>query len=224
MTSMLTRRGLIVGSGALAAGAAPLAAAAAAVTPLSPGLLRFDVLRNDSLIGQHVISLTRNGAVLLAAINVRFVVTFGPVTLYRYSHTVREEWRDGIFERMESNTNDDGTSHNVRAERTVEGVVVRTGSGKRTVMPMATIPLTHWNYLCMSTPLFNPQTGEQVRPQVLARGEESVSLADGRAIRARRYSLSGDVALDDWYDRTHTWVALRSTGSDGSTISYRRAA
>lgn len=224
MKSMLTRRGLIVGSGALATGATQLVAAAAAAPPLSPGLLRFDVLRNDSLIGQHVITLTRNGAVLLAAINVRFVVTLGPITLYRYTHTVREEWRDGIFERMESNTNDDGTSHSVRADRTADGVVVRTGSGKRTVMPRETVPLTHWNYICMSAPLFNPQTGEQVRPQVLARGEESVSLADGRAIRARRYSLSGDVALDDWYDGTQTWVALRSTGSDGSTISYRRAA
>ena len=223
MKSMLTRRRMIVGSGALAARAAQLAAASEAVTLLSPGLLRFDVLRNDSLIGQHVITLTRNGAVFLAEINVRFVVTLGPITLYRYTHAVREEWRDGIFERMESNTNDDGTNHSVRADRTAEGVVVHTGSGKRTVMPMATIPMTHWNYVCMSAPLFNPQTGEQVRPQVLARGEESVSLADGRAIRARRYSLSGDVTLDDWYDGAHTWVALRSTGSDGSTISYRRA-
>lgn len=223
MKSTLTRRRMIVGSGALAAGVAPLAAASAAVTPPSAGLLRFDVLRNDRLIGQHVITLTRTDAVLLAAINVRFVVTLGPITLYRYTHTVREEWRDGMFERMESSTNDDGTNHSVKADRTSEGIVVRTGSGKRTVMPMATIPLTHWNYLCMSAPLFNPQTGERVRPRVLARGEEAISLADGRAIRARRYSLSGDVALDDWYDGTHTWAALRSTGSDGSTISYRRA-
>lgn len=224
MTTMLTRRGLIVGSGALAAGLTPLGDAAANVTPPLPGLLRFDVLRNDSLIGQHAVTLTRNGAVLLAAIDVRIAVTLGPITLYRYTHTVREEWRDGIFERMESNTNDDGTRHDVQAERTAEGVVVRTGGGKRTVMPVATIPLTHWNYMCMSAPLFNPQTGEQVRPQVQARGEEAVSFADGRAIPARRYSLSGDVALDDWYDRTHSWVALRSIGSDGSTISYRRAA
>ncbi len=222
MIAVLTRRRVMVGSGALAAGAAPRGAPAA-VTSVPPGLLRFDVFRNDSLIGQHVINLTRDGAVLLASIDVRLVITLGPIALYRYTHTVREQWRDGLFERMESNTNDDGTIHDVRAERTPEGVVVRTGNGKRVVMSAAMIPLTHWNYLCMSVPLFNPQTGEQVRPQVLEHGEESVSLADGRAIRARRYSLTGDVALDDWYDEAHSWVALRTTGRDGSAIAYRRA-
>ena len=224
MNSRVTRRSLGAGISALAVGAAPLVAVAAAGTPLSLGRLRFDVYRNGSLIGQHVIDVTRDGGALLAVIDVRIAVTFGFITVYRYTHTVREEWRDGKFERMESNTNDDGSIHGVRADRTAEGVVVRTGSGTRTVMPESTIPLTHWNYLCMSTSLFNPQTGERVRAQVLARGEESVLIADGRATRARRYSLSGDVVLDNWYDDAHTLVAIRSTGVDGSTISYRRAA
>lgn len=224
MNCPLTRRRLIKRSGALIAAATPLVAATAAVTPISPGRLRFDVFRNDSMIGQHVIDLTRDGEALRAAIDVRIVVAFGPITLYRYTHSVREEWRDGKFVRMESTTNDDGTNHSVRAERTADGIAVRTGSGTLTMMPLTTIPLTHWNYLCMSTPLFNPQTGDQVLAQVRPRGEESVALADGRAIRARRYSVSGDVVLDDWYDEANTLAAIRSIGSDGSTISYRRGA
>jgi len=213
---MLTRRGLIAGS-------AMLAMPAAAITVPPPGLLRFDVLRNNSRIGQHIVRLQRDGAVLRANISVEIAVGIGPVTLFRYTHTVREEWQDARFMSMESETNDDGTRHRVRAESTAEGVVVRTGDGKRVVLSPETIPLTHWNSLCMRAPLFNPQTGAAVRPTVLARGEESIALADGRSIRARRYTLSGDIALDDWYDSTHSWVALDSIGRDGSRIAYRRA-
>jgi hypothetical protein len=49
-----------------------------------------------------------------------------------------------------------------------------------------------------------------------------VALADGRMVRAARYSLVGKPALDDWYDDARQWTALRTIGKDGSTIDYRR--
>lgn len=216
---MLTRRCLI--AVAVAGGAAIVRRAPAAVLP-PPGVLRFEVLRNNRRIGEHVIRLTQDGANMRAAINVEIAVGLGPITLYRYKHTVTEEWRDGIFVRMESETNDDGTRHSVRAERTAEGVAVRTSDGKRVVMPPATIPLTHWNDQCMSAPLFNPQTGEHVRPQVRQLGEGSIPLANGRIVRARRYALTGEIVLDDWYDEARSWVALDCIGRDRSAIAYRR--
>ena len=217
---MLTRRGLIAET--MAGGAALIRQASAAVLPPS-GVLRFEVLRNDRRLGEHVIRLTQDSTTMRAAINVEIAVGLGPITLYRYTHNVQEEWRDGIFMRMESETNDDGTRHSVRAERTTEGVAVRTGDGKRMVMPPATIPLTHWNDKCMSALLLNPQTGDQVRPQVRLLGEGNIPLANGRIVRARRYALTGEIALDDWYDEARSWVALDCIGRDGSTIAYRRA-
>lgn len=216
----LSRRRLIAGSAALIA--APMAAIAA--TETRPNALVFDVMRNGSRIGHHTVQLQPANGTLVARVNVEIAVGLGPIILYRYTHTVRETWREGEFVSMESETNDDGTRHRVQADRRDNGVVVRTGDGKSEVMPADTIPLTHWNYRCMSAPLFNPQTGKRVAPQVQPRGQDTVALSDGRSVRATRYSLSGDVVLDDWYDTARAWTALRSTGTDGSAIAYVRRA
>lgn len=219
---MISRRDMIVAGSAFIAPTAG-APGATAMTMPAPGRLRFDVLRNDSRIGQHTVTLTQDGAVLRASIRVDIAVSLGPIVLYRYTHSVQEIWRDGRFVSLESETNDDGTRYRVVAERRADGVTVNAGNAKDLVLPAETIPLTHWHQQCMVAPLFHPQTGERLAPSVALRGEETIALADGRMVRANRYSLTGDVALDDWYDTARTWTALRSVGRDGSMIAYRRA-
>jgi len=218
---MLSRRTVIVGGAALAAGEITHGTALAVAPP--PGLLRFDVSRNGSRIGEHVVRLSRSGATVRAEISVEIAVGFGPITLYRYTHSVREEWQDSQFQWMEARTNDDGTPYHVRAERTAKGVVVRRQGGDEAIMAADTIPLTHWNDTCLRAPLFNPQTGLPLNMAVQPRDTEMIDLGGGRMIRARRYSLVGDETLDTWYDDRNMWTALRSAGRDGSTISYRRA-
>ncbi|MSP29620.1 MAG: hypothetical protein EXR09_03975 [Acetobacteraceae bacterium] len=77
---MLMRRGLIAGT--IAGGAALARPASAAALP-PPGVLRFEVLRNGRCIGEHVVRLTQDGAIMLAAINTEIAVGLGPVTVYR---------------------------------------------------------------------------------------------------------------------------------------------
>ena len=220
---MLSRRNLMLGGIALASSGATHDAALAMAVP-SPGLLHFDVLRNDNRIGEHVVRLIGSGTTMRAEISVEIAVGFGPITVFRYTHAVREEWRDGQFQRMESRTNDDGTLHHVRAERVTEGVLVQRGGGEKIVLAADTIPLTHWNYRCTRAPLFNPQTGILLNLTVQPRAAEMIELGAGRMARARRYSLVGETTLDSWYDDKDAWTALRSAGRDGSTISYRRSA
>jgi hypothetical protein len=214
---MIARRGLLAGGTALAA-ASPICVAA---SPAPPDL-RFEVLRNDTRIGHHVIRFRQEGTALEATIDVNIAVRVGPIVLYRYTLQARETWRDGAFQSLESQANDDGTHHTVRAARTEESIIVEASAAPRAILPPNAIPLTHWNNLCMERPLFNPQDGAPIASRVLTRGEEAVPLADGRAIRATRFSLIGKVALDDWYDMTRIWTALRAPGRDGSTIEYRR--
>jgi len=219
---MLSRRNLIVGVAAIAAGPAVHGQALAVASP-PPGLLRFDVSRNGSRIGEHVVSLSRSGTTMRAEISVEIVVGFGPITLYRYKHAVREEWQNGQFRWMESETNDNGTLYQVQAERTTEGVLARRSGSDETIMSAGTIPLTHWNAACLRAPLFNPQTGQTLKMAVYSRDVEMIDLGGERMTRARRYSLVGEETLDTWYDDRNVWTALRSTGRDGSIISYRRA-
>ena len=218
---MLSRRNLIVGSAALATGVIEHGPALAVAR--QPGLLRFDVTRNGSRIGEHAVLLSRSGPAVQAEVSVEIAVGFGPITLYRYKHTVREEWHDNQFQWMEARTNDDGTPYQVRAERTAKGVVVRRDGGDETIMAAETIPLTHWNVSCLRAPLFNPQTGQILNMAVYSRDVEMIDLGGERMTRARRYSLVGEETLDTWYDDRNVWTALRSAGRDGSIISYRRA-
>jgi hypothetical protein len=186
--------------------------------------LRFDVLRNNSGIGRHIIKFREEGRDLIANIAVEITVGFGPITLYRYKHKVRESWRDGAFLGLESETDDNGKHYRVSAARTEDHVVVKSSGVRQAILRPEAIPLTHWNKLCIERPLFNPQSGAIMTPGVRAHGEETVPLGDGRKVRAVRYSFMLQPALDDWYDSAGHWTALRTKGWDGSVIAYRRAA
>jgi hypothetical protein len=212
---MISRRRLITGGAALTVVPAAVMA--------MPAELRFEVMRNGNKIGQHVITFHQTGDTLLATVAVEIVVRLGPIALFRYTHSVRESWSSGTFGTLDSETNDDGKPFHVHAARSAGGVVVESSAIPRAILAAQTIPLTHWNVLCMERPLFNPQDGVPVASRVIAHGEEMVVLASGTMVSAARFSLAGSVNLDDWYDAARLWTALRTTGTDGSRIEYHRA-
>jgi hypothetical protein len=212
----------VIGRRALLTGA--LAVLAPGCASAMPPELRFNVMRNGSAIGHHVVTFRQDGDTLLASTAVDIAVRFGPLVLFRYTHSVRETWRNGQFVTLDSDTDDNGTPWRVHAVRAGDHVLVEGLEVPARVLPPATVPLTHWNILCTERPLFNPQDGVPVESSVVPRGEDMVPLADGTTVRAAHYSLVGKVALDDWYDDSRVWTALRSVGKDGSTIDYRRAA
>ena len=154
---------------------------------------------------------------------VEIAVRLGPIVLYRYKHSVRESWRFDQFVNLDSETDDDGKPYRVHAVRDGDHVVVETGEGRQ-VFSANTIPLTHWNILCMSRPLFNPQDGVLIDSKIVPRGETMVALADGKMVRASRYSVVGKYSLEDWCDDARQWTALTTkkakTGRK-STIAVR---
>ena len=86
--------------------------------------LCFNVMRNGGRIGQHSIGFRHEGGMLTANISLEIVVRLGPIPLFRYSHKVRETWRDGGFLTFESETDENGKRHRVSAARTAENVIV----------------------------------------------------------------------------------------------------
>jgi hypothetical protein len=216
---MIVRRHVLSGGTALAVVTAVQARAATV-----PPDRHFEVFRNDSRIGHHTVGFRAEGDTLVATVGVEIAVRLGPIPLFRYTHSVRETWRGDQFLSLESDTNDDGKHFHVQASNAGNQVVIVTEAAPRTVFPPDTIPLTHWNILCMRRKLFNPQDGVPIDSTVVSRGETMVPLADGQQVRASHFSLVGKVALDDWYDTAQYWTALHSTGTDGSRIEYRLAA
>lgn len=218
---MIARRRMLTGAVTLGLGAPALAQTngAAARRPVD---VAFDVTRDGSHIGRHAITFQTDGPALTARISVDIVVTFGPVTLYRYELKATEIWRGGVFQTLDGETNSNGTPLRVRAVRGPEGLTVDATGQPRTVFPAETLPLSHWNILCTERPLFNLGDGTAIGAKARALGEETVTLANGQTVAASHYALAGKVNLDDWYDRENTWTALKTLGRDGSRIEYRR--
>jgi hypothetical protein len=60
-----------------------------------------------------------------------------------------------------------------------------------------------------------------MHPKVTPGKIETIPADGGRKVIARRFSLSGDVQLDMWYDDRLGWTGLRFSRG-GSVIRYER--
>ena len=117
-----------------------------AVASVPPdGDLAFRVLRGDSPMGDHRLTFQRDGARLEVLVSIDLDVKLGPFTLYEYTHENREVWRDGRLVRLSTETDDDGESFFVEAQRTDDGLRVETREGSR-IVPGDIIPSSYWNY------------------------------------------------------------------------------
>jgi len=214
---MIARRGLLVGTGCAA-----LAGTALAGLPVPPSsTLGFRVVRNGRPIGQHRLSFESDGGGLTVRVTVDIAVSFGPITLYRYRHRAREQWEDGRVVAFQAETNDDGTDTTVTMRGEGDRLVVESSQAGTYLAPSGALPATHWNRRMLQGPFINTQTGEVMRPDIRSAGTEPLPWAPQR--RGERLVLSGDVAMETWYDPTPAWVGLRFLGSDGSTIQYEIA-
>lgn len=214
---MIGRRKLLMG--ACAAAMADRAAAALPV-PLS-STLGFRVVRNGRPIGNHQLSFENDDGRLIVRVVVDIAVLFGPITLYRYRHRARERWENGRVVAFQAETNDDGTNSTVAMRREGDRLLVESSQAGTYLAPAGALPATHWNRSMLQGPFINTQTGEVMRPDIRSAGVEPLPWAPQR--RGERLVLSGDVALETWYDPTPAWVGLRFLGSDGSTVQYEIA-
>ena len=216
---MLARRRL----GQLAIGAALAGARPARASPVPPGKsLRFLVTRNGSEIGTHALSFEQAGDDLVVHIDVHMRVGLGPLTFFRYVHQGEERWRGGQFVSLQTQTDDDGEALRVNARHNGDHVRVEATGLAPQDLPANALPLTHWNVACMHAKLFNPQDGVVLQETSQPRGSELVALSNGSKVQATRYALAGKAPIDDWYDDTQIWTALRAKVKDGSILTYTR--
>jgi hypothetical protein len=203
----------------LAAGAvlAPSSILRAAIA--TEGRIAFDVLREGTSIGRHVIGFRRDGGDLLVDIDIALDVKFAFLTLYRYRHRNRERWRDGRLIDLNSETDDDGTPHWVRAVAAGDGLRVESGEG-RFMVPAGTLPTSYWNPRTIEQrQLLDSQHGRLLSVEVRPEGEEDVMLPLG-AQTARQYRMGGDLKLDLWYGPRGEWLKLAFVAK-GAEIEYR---
>ena len=202
----------------LAAGAA-MAPASGLRAALTPGnRIAFDVLRESSSIGSHVLGFRRDGDDLLVDIDIALEVRFAFITFFRYRHRNRERWRNDRLISLNSETDDDGKAHWVRAEARGDGLRVESGEGSYTA-PADTLPTSYWNPRTVEQrQLLDSQHGRLLSVEVQPRGEDNLLLPMGLK-SARQYRVAGDLKLDLWYGPRGEWLKL-AFEAKGADIEY----
>lgn len=200
MSLLIGRRELIMGG----AGLALVPGAALAV----PNRLAFTVFRNGTKVGEHVVVFTGDDAARTATTNVAMTVKVGPVPVYKYKHTAIEKWVDGKWASIETSTNGNGKMTKASA-RQMGTYVAITGPAGASRGPANALPLSHWNQGNFGKPLFNQQEGKMLKVNVTQ-------------VKPGHWQVRGDAEIDDYYDASGNWMALKGKLEDGSTMEYKR--
>ena len=199
-SSSLTRRSLVAGLAAT-----PLLASLTAHRALAApaGNLQFDILRNDSPIGEHRLTAEKTASGLRVAIDTDIRVRVLGVTAYRYRHESREEWAEadgGLrLAALRSRTDDNGSDFRVEGEADGAGFRV-DGSEGPLVAPADVVPASYWNPLVLRRQrLLNTKRGTLFEASAEPRGQETIESA-GERVQALHAFIAGDPAVHLWFD------------------------
>ena len=193
-------------------------ASAAGALPYGSSL-SFVAYRNGEPIGRHTVTFDRDGNELRVSTSIDLAVRFMGFTAYRYTHRAQEVWSGGALVSLASTTDDNGTKHNVTAIRAANDITV-THDGKTTVLSSRTLPSSHWNIeQVRQSMLLNTQKGTEAKVNISQGPRENVKTSSG-FVPATRYSYTGDVVMNQWFDDRGRWVKTSFKASDGSMIEY----
>ena len=198
---------LIVGRRELILGGVGLALAPGAALAV-PSRLAFQVYRNGAKVGEHIMTFTGDDTARTISTNVAMTVKVGPVPVYKYKHTATEKWVAGKWASIDTTTNGNGKLTKASA-RAMGSYVQITGPDGSQRAPADAVPLSHWNQANFSKPLFNQQEGKLLKVRC-------TQVAPGH------WSIRGETEIDNFYDASGNWLALKGKLEDGSKLEYKR--
>jgi hypothetical protein len=211
--------------------ASPVAASPVSASPVSASgalpvpagnELTFRMIRHGSDIGRHGLTFEQQGDTLTVRIAVDAVVTLLSVPIVRYSHHAVEVWKAGMLSTITGETNKNGEHEWIKASRNSEGLEVLGSQTERYIAPEPAGGASYWNRRLLDGPMISLEDGVLLHPNVVQEAAESIPLASGGTVRAKRYKLSGSFKINLWYDETNTWASLGLSVKDGSYVHYER--
>ena len=215
---MLGRREILLAGVALTIGGG-----ARAALPVPPDRhVAFRIMRHGNCIGTHALDFVSRGSVLDVDITVDVLVSLGPIPFVRYKHHARESWDGERLVGLSSHTDRNGRELSMEAARTASGLSVEGSGTQPYIAPPNAFATTYWRKASLFGPLIGTQDGGLVHPAISQPRPDPVRLASGAETAAHHYVLTGDLALELWYDSQDAWVGMRFEADDGSVISYER--
>ena len=182
--------------------------------------LSFEVWREGTRVGEHVVNFRPDGDELLVDSRFELEIRFLVFSAYKFEYRSSAQWRDGELLSLKAITDDDGQVFETRVEKDGEFLLVQNEKDRERV-PLGTFPTNHWHAGVLQRGLvINTITGEANDVRIDRQGVEFVQTANGK-IPASRYVYSGDLETEVWYDDRGRWVKMRFRAKDGSIIDYR---
>jgi hypothetical protein len=185
----------------------------------------FTVSLDGRLIGKHSYTLQDRGEFQELRSSALFTVKILFFEAYRYEHDARERWRDGCLEQLDSRTDDNGKTREVRATRDGADFSIVAGETTRERAPCVR-SFAYWDLdaLLRADALLNPQTGEYLDVQLesLGRGSVEAGSVDRYMLRATGDDASRLGPIELWYSPQREWIGLEAVTADGRRLRYSR--
>ena len=189
--------------------------------------LTFAVSLDDQPIGVHRFRITQRGATHMVDSAASFDVKILRVPVYRYRHNNIETWRNGCLNRIESETDANGTRYAVDLNKTTQGYTIETPNETRIHQVHCMMSFAYWDQQFLKQErLLNTQTGEWIAVKIQPLGESERKIAD-RTVPVTGFRILAEpqnVDIKVFYHRTNgRWVALESVLENGRVLRYAPA-
>ncbi|MET0544885.1 MAG: DUF6134 family protein, partial [Caulobacterales bacterium] len=215
------------GNGALAMGVSPwmkaivggAALLVLSTAPASAETLSFDVFRNGSPFGSHVVTLTRQGEFLKVNSKLRMEVKLGPITVFTYQTECNERWKAKQLETLTCLTLKNGAKSRIDIKRFNERLAISiNGKDSRWLPNLA--PISPWNmYAVNDSQTLALEDGKVLPLASKDFGKEKIKIG-GKTMDARRIRYTSALVVDSWYDSRGRWLKAKFKAS-GENIEYR---
>jgi hypothetical protein len=198
------------------AGAAKLPSAGAATAFPEPQHFVYNILRNGSPIGQHVLDIDKEGNITSVKMTDDVEVKILFLSAYTYHYTGNETWTDAQLVAFESQTNDNGKMHNVTVHPSGDKLEL-DADGHRSIIAKTIGLDDFWTPQLLSKPMvLDTSDGHGMTFVAEDLGMETITYR-GAPRPAHHFRLTGDVSRDLWFD-ADTPVRFQIKARDGSMI------
>ena len=219
---MKTIHGLLLGA---AVGLITLGLGSATAAAQDP--LIFAVSLDDRPIGMHRFRIVDAGATRVVESAASFDVRILRIPVYRYRHRNTETWQNGCLQRIDSETDANGTPYAVDLSKTGRGYRIVTPSETQTYEGDCLMSFAYWDQrFLQQKQLLNTQTGELVAVEIQALGQSNREIAN-RTLSVEGFRIlaeSRNIDIQVFYDSADgRWVALESVLEGGRVLRYLAA-
>ena len=223
-TRLFSRRGALAGAAAtgLALGLGPWDSAWAKRVFPKDGVVNYRVLRWGREVGSRRLNFSRDGSWFRVRTAFDVDTAAAGLAPYRFRHRCEEQWRDGVFLEVASDTEENGEQLRLRAARE-ERTLVSEVNGKVWRISGYIITSSLWH---RDTPLelalFDTVGGRIKRIKGARVGEEAVATPQG-SVQADIYAIWGQLSARLWYGPDCSLVKARLRARDGAPLELHLA-